>query len=270
MNCVGVRPADPYLGSRSTEAPLLVEGASGRLYGAGTSGGICPTHGGRTKYLVLSLGWLVLIQAAEVCKNIVLAGIGGLTLWDEAVVADVYAGNFLVPHVAEGIGSSKLVAEVMAESLREMNPMVPINFVKGRVATVTEATLESFEAVVLACSSFTEQIRIDQLCRNKGIAFYAMETRASFSYFFADLGHHMYAVDVKNGDEESTLTEQRTATFPSLATVLEQASAKLPKRTHHGVYLLQVSCRAILDSQCERFTSTVSDFSNLECRRWHL
>uniref|UniRef100_A0A453SF05 THIF-type NAD/FAD binding fold domain-containing protein n=1 Tax=Aegilops tauschii subsp. strangulata TaxID=200361 RepID=A0A453SF05_AEGTS len=69
----------------------------------------------------------------EFCKNIVLAGVGSLSLMDDHIVTeDDLNSNFLIPH-DESVYGGKSRAEVCCESLKDFNPMV-------RVAVAKEVT----------------------------------------------------------------------------------------------------------------------------------
>lgn len=67
----------------------------------------------------------------QACKNIVLAGIGSLTLIDDSpMTLEASVANFLVPFdELEGQGNS--IAEVCAASLRDYNPMVRVSAEPG-------------------------------------------------------------------------------------------------------------------------------------------
>eukprot|EP01018_Ginkgo_biloba_P005237 Gb_18555 [translate_table: standard] len=60
------------------------------------------------------------------CKNIVLAGIGSLTLMDDSPVTwEASLSNFLIPG-EEAVNEGKSIAEVCQHSLRDFNPMVKL------------------------------------------------------------------------------------------------------------------------------------------------
>ncbi|ONK73073.1 uncharacterized protein A4U43_C04F26870 [Asparagus officinalis] len=60
---------------------------------------------------------------AEFCKNIVLAGVGSLTIMDDHIVTeDALSANFLIPPASVKDEGSSL-AELCCDSLKEFNPM---------------------------------------------------------------------------------------------------------------------------------------------------
>ncbi|KAL4346728.1 hypothetical protein GQ457_17G018230 [Hibiscus cannabinus] len=68
---------------------------------------------------------------ADFCKNIVLAGVGSVTLVDDrAVTKEALSANFLIlPD--ENLYNGKTLAEVCRDSLKEFNPMVHVSVEKG-------------------------------------------------------------------------------------------------------------------------------------------
>ncbi|MBA0834889.1 hypothetical protein Gotur_013835 [Gossypium turneri] len=67
---------------------------------------------------------------AEFCKNIVLAGVGSVTLVDDReVTEEALSANFLIlPD--ENLYHGKTLAEVCCDSLKEFNPMVHVSVEK--------------------------------------------------------------------------------------------------------------------------------------------
>lgn len=67
----------------------------------------------------------------QFCKNIVLAGVGSLTLNDDnPVTEEALAANFLIPF-DENMGGGGSLAELCCDSLKDFNPMVHVSVAKG-------------------------------------------------------------------------------------------------------------------------------------------
>lgn len=67
----------------------------------------------------------------QFCKNIVLAGVGSLTLVDDrAATEEMLSSNFLIPP-DENVYSGKTLAELCCNSLKDFNPMVHVSVEKG-------------------------------------------------------------------------------------------------------------------------------------------
>ncbi|KAK1305491.1 SUMO-activating enzyme subunit 1B-1 [Acorus calamus] len=132
---------------------------------------------------------------AEFCKNVVLAGVGSLTLVDDRVVAkgDVLA-NFLIPLDGNGFGGSSLT-ELCCDSLRDFNPMVRVSVEKGEISQFEGEFFDKFDAVIISRSPLAAKKIINGICRkrSKRIAFYTVDCRASVGEIFVDLQNYTYS-----------------------------------------------------------------------------
>lgn len=69
----------------------------------------------------------------QFCKNIVLAGVGSLTINDDRLVTEqLLSANFLIP-LDESVYSGRSLAELCCESLKDFNPMVRVSVEKGGI-----------------------------------------------------------------------------------------------------------------------------------------
>ncbi|KAF8399989.1 hypothetical protein HHK36_015862 [Tetracentron sinense] len=67
----------------------------------------------------------------EFCKNIVLAGIGSLTLMDDRMVTqEALSADFLIPP-DENTFSGRSLAQLCCDSLTDFNPMVRVSVEQG-------------------------------------------------------------------------------------------------------------------------------------------
>lgn len=67
----------------------------------------------------------------QFCKNIVLAGVGSLTLIDDRVATEeAFSSNFLIPP-DESVYGGKTLAQLCCDSLKDFNPMVRVSVEKG-------------------------------------------------------------------------------------------------------------------------------------------
>ncbi|XP_015882170.3 SUMO-activating enzyme subunit 1B-1 isoform X1 [Ziziphus jujuba] len=132
---------------------------------------------------------------AEFCKNIVLAGIGSLTLVDDRVVTEeALSANFLIP-LDENVYAGKTLAELCCDSLKDFNPMVRVSVEKGDLSSFGGEFYSKFDVVVVSCCSFTTKKLINEKCRklSKRIAFYSVDCRDSCGEIFVDLQLHTYS-----------------------------------------------------------------------------
>lgn len=76
---------------------------------------------------------MVLLQF---CKNIVLAGVGSVTLNDDRIVTEeLLSANFLI-NPDQNVNSGKSLAELCSDSLKEFNPMVRVSVEKGELLSI--------------------------------------------------------------------------------------------------------------------------------------
>ncbi|KAJ4880366.1 SUMO-activating enzyme subunit 1A [Raphanus sativus] len=114
---------------------------------------------------------------AEFCKNIVLAGVGSVTLMDDRLVnEEPLNANFLIPP-DENAYRGRTVAEICCDSLRGFNPMVLVSVVK-----------------VIGYGSHATKMSVNEQCRklSKRVAFYTVDCRDSCGEIFVDLQDYKY------------------------------------------------------------------------------
>lgn len=183
--------------------------------------------------------------AAEVAKNVVLAGIGSVTLMDDSPVSSRRHGNFLVPADTD---PSSSVAEASAATLRDMNPLVAIKTHAGLPETFSSTDdLADFDVIVLLEASLTVQERWDGWAKKHGVRFFSACVRGPMGYLFANLGEHMYSPATK---PEYGAVEPKTANFCSLSAALGASWAKARRRCHKMYYHLTIA--AEFERQHER------------------
>ncbi|XP_076463598.1 SUMO-activating enzyme subunit 1-like [Babylonia areolata] len=173
---------------------------------------------------------------AEVAKNIVLAGIKSLTLLDPTVADEEdAAAQFLIPR--SEIGKNR--AEASLERTQALNPMVTVTADTSSIEDKDDDFVKSFDVVCATGCGTTTLTRLDRLCREGDVKFYAGDVFGFFGFMFADLGTHEFAKEVKKpkaaqkpvGDEgegepsakkakveeePETYTVKQTMTFPTL------------------------------------------------------
>ncbi|KAL8456685.1 hypothetical protein ACS0TY_033949 [Phlomoides rotata] len=139
--------------------------------------------------------------AVEFCKNIVLAGVGSVTLNDDRIVTEeLLSANFLIPP-DQNIYSGKSLAELCSDSLKDFNPMVRVSVEKGELSDFNAEFFDKFDAVVISCCSLSTKKSVNEKCRKllKRIAFYTVDCRDSCGEIFVDMQNYVYTQ--KKGDE---------------------------------------------------------------------
>nr|CAB3458754.1 unnamed protein product [Digitaria exilis] len=148
----------------------------------------------------------------EFCKNIVLAGVGSLSLMDDQTVteADLNA-NFLIPPDESIYG--------------------------GDPSLIDGEFLDKFDIVVVSGASLKTKLLVNDNCRkrSKHIAFYTIDCKDSCGEIFVDLQKHSF-VQKKNGGE----TEQQELTYPSLQEAISVPWNNLPRKTTKLYFAMRV------------------------------
>ncbi|XP_057516517.1 SUMO-activating enzyme subunit 1B-1-like isoform X2 [Amaranthus tricolor] len=144
---------------------------------------------------------------AEFCKNIVLAGVGSVTLLDDSpVTEEAMNANFLIPP-DEGFYKGRSISEVCCDSLKDFNPMVHVSVEKGDLSSFNADFFEKFDVVVISCCSLSTKSAINEICRksSKRIAFYSVDCRGSCGEIFVDLQEHSCTKKLANETVECIL-----------------------------------------------------------------
>ncbi|VAI77313.1 unnamed protein product [Triticum turgidum subsp. durum] len=173
----------------------------------------------------------------EFCKNIVLAGVGSLSLMDDHMVTeDDLNSNFLIPH-DESVYGGKSRAEVCCESLKDFNPMVRVAVAKGNPSLIDGTFIDMFDIIVVSCASLKTKLFINDNCRkrSKHIAFYSVECKDSCGEIFVDLQDHSYLQKKPGGEPE-----QQELKYPSLQEAISVPWKDLSKRTTKLYYAMRV------------------------------
>ena len=128
--------------------------------------------------------------AAEVAKNVVLAGIGSMTLQHENKQPRPTA-NFL----ACAAGPDCDVAHATAAELQEMNPLVKVT------AAEADSTEGGYHVALLVVSSTTglaDAVAWADRFRAQGTRVFVAASRGTTSWFFEDLGDdHFFSATVR-------------------------------------------------------------------------
>ncbi|KAG9445939.1 hypothetical protein H6P81_012067 [Aristolochia fimbriata] len=173
---------------------------------------------------------------AEFCKNIVLAGVGRLTLMDDRVFSEQsLLANFLIPpDASEHCGRS--LAEICCDSLKEFNLMVRVSVEKGDLSSFDAEFFDKFDVVVIAGCSLTIKKAINEKCRKrpKRIAFYAVDCRDSCGEIFVDLQSYTY---LKQKGED---TFEHNMQYPSLVDSIAVPWRSLPRKATKLYFAMRV------------------------------
>lgn len=142
---------------------------------------------------VLIVGLLGL--GVEIAKNVALAGVKSITIYDPAptTIQDL-SSQFFLRESDIGIPRDQATAPRLAE----LNQYVPIHVLKEDL--LAEKTLEKFSVIVLTNTDIETQLNINKYTHASGKGFIAADTRGLFGNVFVDLGEKFTVAD-KTGEE---------------------------------------------------------------------
>lgn len=137
----------------------------------------------------------------EIAKNIILAGVKSVTIYDTAPTSlDDLSTQFYLSE--SQLGRNR--AATSHAMLAELNPYVPVKQL-DETRKLTCQDLDAYHVVVLTQSSTDEQIEFGKYCHAKGIRLIVAETRGLFGKIFCDFGAQFEVVDVDGEQPLSTM-----------------------------------------------------------------
>ncbi|KAK6533285.1 SPS-sensor component ptr3 [Orbilia ellipsospora] len=148
----------------------------------------------------------------EIAKNIALAGVKAMAIYDPAPVeiSDLSAQFFLRK---EDVGKAR--AEASQPRLAELNTYVPVS-VHTENPFENLSSLSKYQVVVLTETSLDDQIKVNEFCRQNKIYFISADIRGLFGNIFCDFGEGFTVMDatgenpvsgiISNIDEDGLVT----------------------------------------------------------------
>lgn len=144
----------------------------------------------KSKNLIINLGGL----SAEVVKNMVLAGVGSVTLVDSKKVeeADLSANFFL-----EESDLNKNRAEAACPRIQKLNSRVEINLETSvtDAKELTEEWLSQFNTVLATGLKYEELCHINEITHKHKQSFFAADLNGLYGFVFADLVEHTFKIE---------------------------------------------------------------------------
>lgn len=149
---------------------------------------------GKSNVLIVGLKGL----GVEIAKNVALAGVKSLTLYDPGLtqISDLSSQFFLRE---EDIGKRR--DEATAPRLAELNQYVPISILQDDI--LDESVITRFQSIVLTDSPLETQYKINEITHKNSIGFITADTRGLFGNIFVDLGPSFVVTDL-TGEEPIT------------------------------------------------------------------
>ncbi|EFA76257.1 ubiquitin activating enzyme E1 [Heterostelium album PN500] len=166
-----------------------------------------------TNVLVVGLTGL----GIEIVKDVVLAGVKSVTLYDDEPVriTDLSSQNHKLV---------KRRSDACIQKVVELNNYVRINSHTGEL---TEEFLSGFQVVVLANQSLSTQLRINEICHRNKIKFIASETRGVFGSIFNDFGEGFQVVDTNGENPASYMVSAVSQDKTGVVTLVDEQKLQL-------------------------------------------
>ncbi|KAL9618568.1 MAG: hypothetical protein Q9160_006752 [Pyrenula sp. 1 TL-2023] len=159
--------------------------------------------------------------ATEIAKNLVLAGIGSLTILDPGLVTEEDLGaQFLVSE--EQIGQNR--AQAASSELQKLNPRVNLIVETEPIQTKPADYCAPFDITIATALDFDTLTTVNASCRISNRKFYAADTHGMYGYVFADLISHDFVLERTKANVQTPkpgTLETRTRTILSSSTKRE-------------------------------------------------
>lgn len=186
--------------------------------------------------------------AHEVAKNLVLAGIGSITLLDGSPVTEVDLGCqfFLSEGGASLVGQNR--AEASSRALRKLNPRVQVH-VDAEDVTAKGPSYFAAYGIVIATDLDPDAFNIiNTATRINGRPFYAAGTHGMYGFIFSDLIEHDYVIEREAGNVATTpKQESRTRTIVDVKTKTQGTKSieSVTKRELYSTWYLASDAAAL-------------------------
>ncbi|BGP24150.1 SUMO-activating enzyme subunit 1 [Rhodotorula toruloides] len=149
--------------------------------------------------------------AVDAVKNVVLAGVGQLTLLDgEDLMESDLGTNYFARE--DEVGKKRV--EVSAPRVQALNPRVTVSTETDPSLLFQEAFLDQFDLVVVTDVDAPTVLKVNDLTRQLGKKFFASGSVGIDGWMFADLLEHEFVVD-----KIKTVSQGETVTVPTKSTL---------------------------------------------------
>ncbi|KAK2744959.1 hypothetical protein FQN57_004089 [Myotisia sp. PD_48] len=149
----------------------------------------------------------------EIAKNLVLAGIGSLTILDhEKVQAQDLGAQFLISE--ECINQNR--AQAVAPQLRQLNPRVKLLVDTSDISTKAPDFFQQFDITIATDLDFETFATVNAACRLANRPFYAAGVHGIYGFIFSDLIRHDFVIEREKSNVAPATNETPTRTITSI------------------------------------------------------
>lgn len=155
----------------------------------------------------------------EVAKNVILAGVKSVTIYDKGAVEiqDLSAQYFLA---TEDVGRRR--DQCSLGKLAELNEYVPVTVLAEHDPLDTLDILKRFHVVVMADALLGMQLTVNDYCHRSGICFIAANINGLFASVFCDFGQSFVVNDATGEAPISGMLSSITSEERSVVACLEE------------------------------------------------
>jgi len=171
----------------------------------------------QSNVLLIGLGGL----GVEVAKNVILAGVKSVTLFDATVVATADLGSQF--YLTEADVGKATRAQASHHKLQELNSYVDVKLLDGAHIQFNEAFFQShsFSVVVMTQGTLEEATHINQVCHSLNIKFIWSSNAGLVGAVFADMGDEHIISDLTGEQPLRGLISHISTANPGIVTVHE-------------------------------------------------
>lgn len=137
--------------------------------------------------------------ANEVAKNLVLAGVGSLTILDDATVSESDLGSqFFLSESDNVVGQNR--AQAACPAIQKLNPRVQVHVDAEGIKSKGPSYFSAFDVVIATELDPDSFNLINTATRINGKAFYAASTHGMYGFIFNDLIEHDFVIEREVGN----------------------------------------------------------------------
>ncbi|KAM0454907.1 hypothetical protein ACHAPV_008048 [Trichoderma viride] len=207
--------------------------------------------------------------ANEIAKNLVLAGVGSLTVLDSAIVTEADLGaQFLLSEMENPVGQNR--AETASVALRKLNPRVQVIVDSEGVKSKGPSYFANFDIVIATDLDPDSFNLINTATRINGKAFYAAGTHGMYGFIFSDLIEHDYVIERDLGNVATQLKQEtRTRSIVDVKTKKEgpKVVESVTKRELYSTWFLASDVASLPEEYTKSKRRLKSVSPTLSCLR---
>ncbi|KAI5249261.1 hypothetical protein E4T43_00694 [Aureobasidium subglaciale] len=169
----------------------------------------------------------------EIAKNLILNGIGSLTIVDsEQVTEDDLGAQYFVRE--EDVGRNR--AEAASERLQELNPRVAVRTDSSNILTKDQTYYAPFQLVIACDQNLETMATINAACRLASRPFYASGIHGFYGFIFADLILHDYIIERETSNMPAVIKQESMTRSIIGVTTKKQNGKNIETVTKREVY----------------------------------